>query len=132
MASKLISKIFFSYVIVGVAGFIVDGGILTILMNFGYGILESRLFSFSVAVSITWIFNRIWTFHSESNKKIKEYIGYFATQIAGALINLFIFYALIFSLPQLKSLPILPLAFGAAASLFFNFAISKLCIFRKP
>jgi putative flippase GtrA len=61
----------------------------------------------------------------------RELIYYSATQIFGALINLSIFFILIKFHPDFRSTPLIPLAFGAAASLIFNYLVSKNFIFNK-
>lgn len=122
----------FRYVMVGGIGFFVDSGLLTLLLQRGYSVVVSRGFSFTLAVSITWLINRSWTFHSnELMSTHKEYAYYFGFQILGALINLSIFFGLIDLYPNLKRVPVVPLALGASISLAFNYLISKKMIFRE-
>lgn len=119
------------FVIVGALGFCVDGGLLTILMKYGYDVIPARCCSFFVAVSVTWLLNRIWTFDTGKLVSIRrEYIYYFGTQVMGAAINLSIFFALIGIYPLLRDTPLIPLAFGAAVSLGFNYLVSKVFVFR--
>jgi putative flippase GtrA len=116
---------------VGGIGFLVDGGILTLLTSEGVSIFTARLISFLLAVSATWLLNRSWTFVAGSYTGSREYFLYFLIQALGAAINLSIFYLLILGIPDLKSLLLIPLALGAGVSLIFNFIVSKYFIFKK-
>lgn len=124
-------KRFFRFLVVGGVGFCVDGGLLTVLVKSGWGIVSSRSLSFLSAVTCTWLLNRLWTF--ELNRCIgvrREYATYIATHIIGALINLAVFFALIQMYPLLQDTPLIPLAFGAAVSLVFNYTASKKYVFK--
>ncbi len=55
---------FLRFVVVGGVGFIVDGGLLLILLAYGVDTYLARVFSFPMAVISTWWLNRIWTFSS--------------------------------------------------------------------
>lgn len=54
---------------VGAVGFVVDGGILTLMMSRGHAPFESRLVSFTFAVTATWALNRTWTFSRTRRKE---------------------------------------------------------------
>jgi putative flippase GtrA len=122
---------FFRFVFVGGAGFCIDGGLLTVLMQSAWEILPARSISFFSAVTCTWLLNRFWTFELDRRIGIRrEYAAYIATQVIGALINLTVFFALIELHPLLQDTPLIPLAFGAAVSLAFNYATSKKYVFK--
>ena len=122
---------FFRFLSVGAMGFVVDGVLLTALMQSGWKILPARLVSFISAVTLTWLLNRLWTFRLNKNVEVRrEYASYIATQIIGALINFSIFFALIEFHPSLKDIPLIPLAFGAVVSLVSNYIISKIYVFK--
>jgi putative flippase GtrA len=120
------------FLLIGGIGFCVDGGLLTVLMWYGWDVIPSRLFSFPVAVSVTWILNRLWTFDSESLAGVrKEYACYFGVQIFGATINLLIFLLLIGAYSALRDHPLIPLAVGAAVSFAANYMLSKAIVFKR-
>lgn len=130
--SILFRREFLQFIVVGGVGFLVDGGLLSILMHYGWNILPARFCSFSLAVSTTWLLNRFWTFNSTNTIGIhKELIYYYGAQIFGALINLSIFFAAISFYPHLRNMPLIPFAFGSAAALVFNYLTSKLFIFKS-
>jgi putative flippase GtrA len=116
---------------VGGIGFCVDGGLLTVLMKSTWEIMSARSLSFFSAVTCTWLLNRFWTFELDRHIGVRiEYATYIATQVIGALINLTVFFALIEIHPLLRNTPLIPLAFGAAVSLAFNYTVSKKYVFK--
>jgi len=120
------------FLVVGLVGFGVDGGVLSGLLAQGWTIVQARAVSFLAAVSLTWWLNRIWTFKgSQPNAPRREYLLYFVTQLGGALINLLVFFVLVYAVEPLKRMPLIPLAAGAAVAIAFNFSISKLVVFRR-
>lgn len=122
---------FFRFAVVGSVGFCIDGGLLTLLTQSGWKIPTARMLSFISAVTVTWLFNRYWTFALDSRRSARtEYAGYIATQAAGAIVNLAVFFILIELYPSLERTPLIPLAFGAIVSLVFNYTVSKKYVFK--
>lgn len=120
------------FVFVGAVGFCVDAGLLTLLMQTGWNIMPARSVSFLSAVTCTWILNRIYTFRMAQRIGIlKQSVSYIATQVIGAVINLMVFFALIELYPALHNTPMIPLTFGAVASLAFNFTVSTRYVFKR-
>lgn len=120
------------FIVVGGIGFCIDGGLLTILLKFGWDVISARSLSFLLAVSATWLLNRLWTFKFKKIISIhREYVYYFGTQALGAIINLSIFFVLIKIYPLFRDAPLIPLAFGAAVSLVFNYTASKITVFKR-
>lgn len=131
IAATLKKGEFRRFATVGGVGFFIDGGLLTFLMHQGLEVIPARSISFFCAVNITWILNRRWTFESIKPASHKRgFILYIGTQILGIAINLSIFFVLILFFLQLKAIPLLPLAIGAAISLAFNYMVSKIFIFK--
>jgi putative flippase GtrA len=120
------------FAVVGAFGFVVDGGLLTVLLSNEWNLFAARALSFSAAVSSTWFLNRRWTFISAAAAVPRNaYMRYFGVQLAGAALNLSIFFVLVLLIPHLKSVPLVPLAVGAAVSLMFNYLVTKYLIFRE-
>ena len=117
---------------VGAAGFVVDGGLLTLLTRgFGWSVTGARLLSFSVAVTVTWLLNRRLTFrHRASTRRLAEWRRYIAVNGVGGAINLGVFTALIWTVPWLHSNPLAAFAIASAAALAFNFLGSRSIAFR--
>ena len=120
------------FVVVGGIGFCIDGGLLTILMKFDWGVIPARSLSFLLAVCATWLLNRLGTFKfKKSMSTHMEYVCYFGIQVLGALINFSIFFVLIKIYPLFRDTPLIPLAFGAVVSLAFNYTALKITIFKR-
>ncbi len=121
------------FIIVGTIGFFVDGGILTVLHNiFDFSLLYARFVSFSGAVTITWYLNRRHTFADRKDAHaVHEWGRYAVVNGFGALLNLGIFFWLIYSFDILATWPIIPLAVAASIALIFNFFASRNLAFRR-
>ncbi len=132
MMWREISRNASSFVVIGAIGFAVDGGILTLLNSFfGLDLLSARLGSFSVAVTVTWYLNRQHTFPGQKDKQIlREWTRYLVVNGVGALLNLTIFFWLLFRFEALTTVPLVPLAIASIVAMFFNFFGSKYIAFR--
>ena len=123
---------FTRFAAVGGIGFVVDGGILTLMMSRGQGALASRFVSFGVAVTMTWVLNRAWTFsRTRRTNRGHEYVAYLVTQGVGAALNLGVFFTLLWVYPALRQHPLVPLAAGALVALIFNFIVSKTLVYHS-
>ena len=80
---------FFKFLIVGTIGFIVDFGMLTILVEvFGLMPVIANTFSFSAAVLSNFTFNRYWTYPDSRSKRRRVQLTQFAVvSVIGLLIN---------------------------------------------
>jgi putative flippase GtrA len=128
-----ISRQAVSFGAIGVIGFLVDGGILTLLNSvLAIDLLSARLCSFSIAVTVTWFLNREHTFPDRKDKRaLHEWLRYAALNGLGALLNLGIFFWLIFHFDVLAAVPLVPLAIAAVVALVFNFLVSRRLAFRR-
>lgn len=120
------------FLVVGAVGFMVDGGIMTLLHNvFDFGLLHARLVSFSVAVTATWYLNRQHTFaDSKDASAMDEWGRYAIVNTVGALLNLGIFLWLAYRFAFFADWPIVTLAIAATVALVFNFFASRRLAFR--
>ena len=120
------------FIIVGTIGFLVDGGILTLLHSvFEIGLVHARLCSFAAAVTVTWYLNRQHTFADRKDiRAVHEWGRYVAVNSIGALLNFGIFLLLAYRFTLFASWPIIPLAIASVIALFFNFFASRQLAFR--
>ena len=120
---------FFRFACIGGAGFVVDAGVLTFLVNgLEWGVYEARAVSFGAAVTCTWYANRRWVF-ARIRRPLDEYGAYFLVQAFGGGLNLCIYVTLIQLVPALSACPVVPLAAGAAVALLFNYFAAARIVF---
>lgn len=119
------------FVLVGAAGFLVDGGLLSLLhFSLDFDVVPARLFSFSIAVTATWYLNRIITFYrTRTTRRFREWGRYTAVAVFSGMLNLVIFFALTQGSARSFFGVISALVFATAFSLSFNYAGSRLLVF---
>ncbi|MGC9193674.1 MAG: GtrA family protein [Thermoplasmata archaeon] len=117
----------------GVAGFLVDSGIVALCtQTVGMGPIPSQSVAFSVAVTVTWLINRYWTFAEHaSDRWVQEWLRYIAANSLGAAVNNVVFAALILTTILFRRNPVLAVAIGSLSGMGFNFLSSKNLIFIK-
>lgn len=121
--------VFFS--LSGVAGFIVNAGIVFSLTKAGFDPFSSQAIAFSIAVTTTWLINRRFTFAHYANQNwIREWMHYVVANSIGAVVNNATYVALVLSMAQFSREPVLAVAAGSIAGLFFNFIASRTLVFR--
>ncbi|HXH22938.1 MAG TPA: GtrA family protein [Dehalococcoidia bacterium] len=122
------------FAVVGVAGFVVDGALLTALVNLAHvDTLLARGVSFPMAVTLTWFLNRRWTFFSQRHIDeaiASQYLRYVGVQISGAGLNVAVFLALLVLFPGLSREPLLALAPAALGAAAYNYVLSRQFAFR--
>ena len=123
-----------SFAMIGAIGFLVDGGVLTVLNSaFELDLFRSRLVSFSVAVTVTWALNRRQTFADRKDRRAaREWGRYVIANGLGALLNMAIFFWLVQHYAWAAGQPIVPLAIASTIALSFNFFASKYGAFWVP
>ncbi len=86
--SKVITELQ-RFAISGIAGFAVDAGIVLVSTTIlGVSPLPAQILAFSFAVTVTWLFNRHWTFAEHANDKwLHEWTRYVAANSIGAAVN---------------------------------------------
>ncbi len=116
-----------AFVVVGSIGFLVDAGGLAILFHLlDWGHYTSRAVSFGLAVTVTWILNRTWTFaHRATSRPGREYVAYVSVASLGAAINFAIYAACIAASTVMALHPVLALGCGSLGAMVFNFFASR-------
>jgi len=124
--------LFLRFAVVGGIGFIVDGGLLWILLTYGVNIYLARIFSFPMAVISTWWFNRIWTFSSARKVSPGRQLNfYLAVQITGALSNYLIYILIVQALGTDRLTAIIGFVLGSFVGMFINFSGAQRVVFRQ-
>jgi putative flippase GtrA len=119
--------------VVGVAGFVVDAGVLTLALLAGAGPWLGRVISYVAAATATFALNRGWTFrHADRSRPVTRDWGLFlAVNLVGFACNYGTYAALISGVPMMRDLPILAVAAGSLAGMVGNFVLSRRYVFRS-
>lgn len=128
LIKKPIFRQFVKFGVVGCSGVVIDWGAFYIFNHYlGVFYLLAKVFSFSLAVINSYIWNRRWTFRSENKAKTKEFTKFILASSVGLGLNTLIFYIAV-SKFHWSNLPSLFLA--TAIVTIWNFAINKLWVFK--
>nr|WP_281364117.1 GtrA family protein [Paraburkholderia solisilvae] len=122
---------FFWFILSGVAGFLVDAGVLYCLAP-SLGLYLSRVISFLCAVFTTWLINRALTFRSlhSGQSTRKEFMIYLFLMLGGGAVNYATYVILIAIVPVVAQHPFLGVGGGSIAGMFINFCASRLFLFK--
>jgi putative flippase GtrA len=116
------------FTLVGGAGFVVDAGVLLLLIHVvGLDVYVARLLSWLAAATFTWWFNRTLTFRDRRTGMLRQWLMFLAANSGGGLINIGISAALIAA----RVTPVAAVACGALAGLMWNFLASRQFVFRR-
>ena len=130
MLKKENVKQFIKFAIVGVINTLINLCVLYILTDFfNVYYIFSAVIAFIVAVTNSFILNKIWTFKENlGDRTIKKYSKFFIISICALLVNLLVLYVLtdIFKLYYMLSQVI-----AIGVSLWVNFFGNKMWTFRK-
>lgn len=117
-----------SFILVGLAGFIVNAGLVYELTSLT-GPIYAQGIAFPIATSCTWWLNRSYTFQSTNQKLKQEWARYIMANSFGWSINNGAYLIIILGTQQS---PILAVAVGSVSGLAFNFFMSRLFVFKNP
>lgn len=125
------SKTFLRFFIVGMLGLFFDWTVYLSVIKFAnFDIILSRLIATSLAVIVTWLFNRFYSFGYRYVKvSLIEFIYYAASSSVGAFANFFLFIALV-DFENNKFRPI-SYCLSAALGMLVNYLLYKKKVFAK-
>jgi putative flippase GtrA len=95
MIDQLLLWKFLKFCLVGSSGMVIDFGTTWLLkekVKINKYIANS--IGFVLAATSNYILNRFWTFHSDNNQFVTEYISFILISIAGLAINNFVVFIL--------------------------------------
>src|SRR4030042_497097 len=129
LIKRRVVRQFIKFGIVGVSSTIIDWGIFYLLnLVFGIYYLTAKVFSFSVAVINSFIWNRRWTFRSQNPERSKEFTKFLVIALVGLSINALIMYLAVSIFHARK---IIGLIFATGIVTFWNFLANKFYTFKK-
>lgn len=116
----------------GVAGLLVDVGVLYLALGAGCGYYTGRALSFLAAVYVTWRINRRYTFAAGAAASAwREWWRYLGAMLGGGLVNYAAYSALVALLPSHPLLPLCAVAAGSLAGMAINFIGAKYFVFNR-
>ena len=123
---------FLRFGLVGVAGYAVDAGVLTALVELlAIDPYSARVVSFICAASTTWWFNRRFTFAPHPERRAaSQWTLFLLVSLGGAAINYGAYVLTLQFWPLALEYPAIGAAVGALAGYVFNFPVSKHLVFR--
>lgn len=122
--------------VVGVAGFVVDAGVLTAGIALGTGPWFGRVLSYLAAASTTFALNRAWTFRQAERPvgragAARQWGLFLLVNLIGFACNYGTYAALIASVPYVAVHPVLGVAAGSVAGLLGNFLLTRRFVFSN-
>jgi putative flippase GtrA len=124
---------FLLFCIGGVIGFVVDAGVLRVLVSgLDANAYLARLFSFLCAATATWLWNRSQTFRGTRHYGLfGEWARYLLAMSGGFVVN-YSAYAVVYTFFDLaKAWPEIAVAAGSVAGLVVNYVSSRWWIYRE-
>ena len=120
------------YGIVGAAGFVVDAGLLSLLLGAtALGPYLGRVVSFLAAGTLTWWLHRRFTFPAaRRDRRSRQWARFLAVNGGGALLNYGIYAALVAGVPWFGRTPVAAVAIASAVALAVNFTANRFVVFR--
>ncbi|MDB5379997.1 MAG: GtrA family protein [Rubritepida sp.] len=124
---------FLRFGVVGVAGFLVDAGVLTAMLWLGLGPYAGRVVSYLAAASTTFALNRAWTFRSASREApvAAQWRRFVLLNLVGFVANYGTYAALIAGTETVAAHPVIGVAAGSLAGMFINFGLSRRYVFKS-
>lgn len=123
----------FRFGMVGVAGFVVDAGVLTLGLLAGTGPWIGRVLSYVAAATATFGLNRAWTFRDADRSRpvARDWSVFLLVNLLGFGCNYGTYAALIAGVPFVRDAPVLGVAAGSLAGMTGNFLLSRRFVFRR-
>jgi putative flippase GtrA len=127
---RLLAGQFVRFGMVGLAGFVVDTGIVYGLRGW-LGLIGAGMVSYLAAASVTWSLNRAWTFRGRgAGPARRQWLKFLAANLLGFVLNRGTYVALVSLVPLCAAQPVLATFGGALAGMGVNFVLSRQLVFR--
>jgi putative flippase GtrA len=122
------------FAIGGVIGFIVDAGVVQLLVTFAhFNPYVAKVISFLLAATATWWWNRSHTFAArQSGRPIgTEWLHWMALMSGGAVVNYGTFVLCLMTFPSWHKWPALGAAVGSVFAALVNFISARTLLFSR-
>lgn len=122
------------FAIGGLIGFVVDAGVVTLLVRLGHvNPYVGRVISFLLAATVTWWWNRSHTFAARQSGQplFREWLHWMALMSGGAAVNYAVYVACLIEFPGWHQWPALAVAAGSIFAALVNFVSARTLLFRR-
>jgi putative flippase GtrA len=119
------------FALAGVAGLVVDAGVLYLALAAGSGYYLGRVLSFLAAVFCTWQINRRFTFGAAGTSLWREWWTYLGAMLGGGAVNYRVYAIFMKAVPAHPLAPLAGDCHGSLAGMAVNFASAKFLVFRR-
>lgn len=116
---------------VGALAFLIDAGLLQLIVWLGGNPYIGRLISFTSALIFTWWMNRTYSFRQHNNPGLREFVRYLASVSLGGVVNWGIYLTVIHLWLFDSAYAALAIIPATAASMFCNFMLMKFVVFTE-
>jgi putative flippase GtrA len=119
----------------GVLGLLIDAGVVQALVSLaGWNAYGARVLSFLLAATVTWWWNRHFTFAARSSgrRAHAEWLHWLGLMSIGAVVNYGVYALFLLLVPSLHRWPAIPTAGGSAVAALINFSAARGVLFKKP
>ncbi len=115
---------------VGTVGFLID--VITVYgLRRLLGLYGAGAAAYIVAASVTWLFNRLWTFRGRGSGPVhQQWARFLGVNLGGFVLNRGTYAILITFVPLCAQEPVFAVAAGSIAGMFLNFTLSRAMVFR--
>ncbi len=116
---------------VGVLGFLADTATVYALRA-SIGLYGAGMVAYLVAATVTWLFNRLWTFRGLGRGRPvhRQWAKFLMVNLGGLVLNRGTYALLVTFVPLCAEQPVFATAAGAIAGMFVNFNLSRTMVFR--
>src|SRR5262249_8226928 len=109
---------------VGVVGFLADTATVYGLRR-ALGLYGAGIAAYVVAATVTWLFNRLWTFRGLGSGPVhQQWARFLIVNLAGFVLNRGTYALLVTFVALCAEQPVYAVAAGAIAGMFINFSLS--------
>ncbi len=121
---------FAQFISVGLCGFAADTATVYAVRH-EVGLYAAGFVSFTVAVNVTFILNRVWTFSGRRADAIwHQWVRFIGANVIGFVLNRGMYVALIASVPLCREQPVIAVFAGGIAGVLANYNLSRRVVFR--
>jgi putative flippase GtrA len=115
---------------VGTLGFLVDTAAVYALRG-PIGLYAAGMAAYVVAATVTWLFNRVWTFRGLGGGPVhRQWAKFLLVNLGGLVLNRGTYALLVTFSALCAHQPVFATAAGAIAGMFVNFSLNRTMVFR--